>query len=176
MASTQNGWKYRDLLIFDPFSPSSLFYFTYIDIYGFWGARYKRVSNFISYLDCHTPKKELVTPIIYGWITQYGWNTWDLLIFNHFDTIHNHDLRYYKYGSVLQTSITTVTLIVVLHKCVGYINKILVDHPVTGISWFLIITMICVTTKMGMLYKRVWLQSYQLLHSKNALVAPIIYG
>ena len=29
--------------------------FTYIDIYGFWGSRYKRRSNF-SYLDCYTPK------------------------------------------------------------------------------------------------------------------------
>ena len=28
---------------------------TYIEIYGFWGARYKRGSNF-SYLDCHTPR------------------------------------------------------------------------------------------------------------------------
>ena len=29
--------------------------FAYINIYGFWGARYKRGYNF-SYLDCYTPK------------------------------------------------------------------------------------------------------------------------
>ena len=29
--------------------------FTYIEIYGFWGSRYKRRSNF-SFLDCYTPK------------------------------------------------------------------------------------------------------------------------
>ena len=29
--------------------------FTFIEIYGFWGSRYKRRSNF-SYLDCYTPK------------------------------------------------------------------------------------------------------------------------
>ena len=28
---------------------------TFIEIYGFWGSRYKRRSNF-SYLDCYTPK------------------------------------------------------------------------------------------------------------------------
>ena len=117
VASTQDGWKYRDLLILDHFWPSSLFYlriliymgfggpvikdgiilvisivtlqncfgdlvemcgkyprwlkvpgpfdigpfltqfpilFAYIDIYGFWGARYKRWYNF-SYLDYYTP-------------------------------------------------------------------------------------------------------------------------
>ena len=56
VASTQDGWKYRDLLIFATFSPSSLFYLhTYIETYGFWGSRYKRRSNF-SYVDCYTPK------------------------------------------------------------------------------------------------------------------------
>ena len=29
--------------------------FTFIETYGFWGARYKRGSNF-NYLDCYTPK------------------------------------------------------------------------------------------------------------------------
>ena len=29
--------------------------FTFIEIYGFWGSRYKRRYNF-SYLDCYTPK------------------------------------------------------------------------------------------------------------------------
>ena len=29
--------------------------FTFIETYGFWGARYKRRSNF-SYIDCYTPK------------------------------------------------------------------------------------------------------------------------
>ena len=29
--------------------------FTFIESYGFWGAHYKRRSNF-SYIDCYTPK------------------------------------------------------------------------------------------------------------------------
>ena len=38
-----------------PFLTQFPILFVYIDIYGFWGARYKRGSNF-SYLDCYTPK------------------------------------------------------------------------------------------------------------------------
>ena len=38
-----------------PFLTQFPILFAYIDIYGFWGARYKRGSNF-SYLDCYTPK------------------------------------------------------------------------------------------------------------------------
>ena len=38
-----------------PFLTQFPIIFTYIDIYGFWGARYKRGYNF-SYLDCYTPK------------------------------------------------------------------------------------------------------------------------
>ena len=38
-----------------PFLTQFPILFAYIDIYGFWGARYKRGYNF-SYLDCYTPK------------------------------------------------------------------------------------------------------------------------
>ena len=38
-----------------PFLTQFPILFTYIDIYGFGGARYKRGYNFI-YLDCYTPK------------------------------------------------------------------------------------------------------------------------
>ena len=41
-----------------------------------------------------------------------------------------HDLRYYKDGPVIQTSITAVMPIVTLQKCVGYTNKICVHHPI----------------------------------------------
>ena len=37
VASTQDGWKYRDLLIFDPFWPSSLFYLRILIYMGFGG-------------------------------------------------------------------------------------------------------------------------------------------
>ena len=37
VASTQDGWKYRDLLIFDPFWPSSLFYSRILIYMGFGG-------------------------------------------------------------------------------------------------------------------------------------------
>ena len=38
-----------------PFLTQFPILFGYIDLYGFWGARYKRGYNF-SYLDCYTPK------------------------------------------------------------------------------------------------------------------------
>ena len=38
-----------------PFLTQFPILFAYIDIYGFWGARYKRGYNFI-YLNCYTPK------------------------------------------------------------------------------------------------------------------------
>ena len=38
-----------------PFLTQLPIIFVYIDIYGFWGARYKRGYNF-SYFDCYTPK------------------------------------------------------------------------------------------------------------------------
>ena len=53
----------------------------------------------------------------------------DPLIFNYFNTILNHDLRYYKDGPVIQKSITSVIPIVTLQQCVGYTNKIWVDRP-----------------------------------------------
>ena len=37
VASTQDGWKYRDLLILDPFWPSSLFYSRILIYMGFGG-------------------------------------------------------------------------------------------------------------------------------------------
>ena len=37
VASTQDGWKYRDLLIFATFSPSSLFYLRLLRYMGFGG-------------------------------------------------------------------------------------------------------------------------------------------
>ena len=56
VASTHDGWKYRDLLIFDHFSPSSSsLLYLHILIYMGFGAPYKRGPN-LSYLDCCTPK------------------------------------------------------------------------------------------------------------------------
>ena len=58
-----------------------------------------------------------------------GESTGTFCFFNYFNTIHNYDLRYHKDGPVIQKSITSVITIVTLQKCVGYTNKIWVDHP-----------------------------------------------
>ena len=55
-----------------PFLTQFPILFAYIDIYGFWGARYKREYNF-SYLDCYSQ-----FPILFTYIDIYGF--WGPLI------------------------------------------------------------------------------------------------
>ena len=101
--------------------------FTYIETYGFWGSRYQRRSNF-SYIDCYTPKL-LWWPRWGMWqVPRLGEGTGTFWLFNYFNTIQKYDFRYHKDGPVIQKSITSVMPIVTLQKCVGYSNKIWLNH------------------------------------------------
>ena len=102
--------------------------FAYIDIYGFWGARYKRGYSF-SYLDCYTPK-------LFWWPR---WDMWQVPKMAestgtswYFDPFWPSSLFYFSRifgGPVIKEGIILVISIVTLQNCFGDLGEICGKYP-----------------------------------------------
>ena len=111
-------------LYIGPFLTQLPILFAYIDIYGFWGARYKRGYNF-SYLDCYTPKLcgkyprwlKVPGPLDIGpFLTQLP------ILFTYIDI-------YGFWGPVKEESLILVISIVTLQNCFGDLGEMCGKHP-----------------------------------------------
>ena len=106
--------------------------FEYIDIYGFWGTRYKRGYNF-SYLDCYTPKLFCDLGEICGkyprWLKIPG--PLDIGPFlTQFPILFAYiDLYGFGGGPVIKEGIILVISIVTLQNCFGDLGEICGKYP-----------------------------------------------
>ena len=115
-----------------PFLTQFPILFAYIDIHGFWGARYKRGSNF-SYLDCYTPKL-FWRPRWDMWqvpkIAESTGTSWYLTLFDPVPySIHVYWYIWVFGGPVIKEGIILVISIVTLQNCFGDLGEICGKYP-----------------------------------------------
>ena len=103
--------------------------FTYIETYGFWGARYKRRSNF-SYIDCYTPTL-LWRPRWDMWqVPRMGESTGTFWYLQLFDPVHYSTYVYRDFlGPVIKEDLILVISIVALQNYYGNLGEVCGKYP-----------------------------------------------